>query len=271
MMRQAFKNTSWHWDSDAARKVGDAPDHARLYLRMMDESDYAERLAPVVGTLAGAVLDIGAGAGSLTRHCLAPGAHWLAVEPNPEMGRALESLRAPLSGRGVRVDWIPSRWEDLNRESRPGGLKADCAVAFNMGATHHEADRLYDVMRACSPGTMIWVVPAQEAPSSFCLAGYLPEEFWGGACVPAYQKTLEQLGAGRRPDQIEHVDWTCRSSFASRNEVMTYFIDRLDVSGDVAAAAELRAVLARKLERESAGNRVSCSKRSAVLFWRFGQ
>jgi len=52
---------------------------------------------------------------------------------------------------------------------------------------------------------------------------------------------------------------------------MTYFIDRLDVSGDVAAAAELRAVLARKLERESAGNRVSCSKRSAVLFWRFGQ
>ena len=268
-MNHALQNASWHWESEAAGRIGDASEHARLYLRMMDESDYAERLAPVVGVLGGTVLDIGAGAGSLTRHCLAPGAHWLAVEPNPEMGCALESLRLPLSGRGIRVEWISSRWEDLDRERRLGGLKADHAVAFNMGATHHEADRLYDVMCACSPGAMTWVVPAQEAPSSFCLAGYLPEKFWNQSCTPAYQRTLDQLGAGRQPERIELVDWTCRSSFASREDVLTHFMGRLDIPMNATTAVVLRDVLNRKLDHEKAGNVVSCTKRSAVLFWRF--
>ena len=269
-MRHALETASWSWASDAARKIGDESEHARLYLRMMDESDYAQRLAPVVGTLSGTVLDIGAGAGSLTRHCLAPGAHWLAVEPNPEMGRVLESLQAPLSLRGVRVERIPSRWEDLSSENRLANLRADCAVAFNVGATHHEAGRLYDVMGACSPATMIWVVPAQEAPSSFCLAGYLPQEFWGEAGIPAYRKTLAQLGVDRQPERIEFVDWTCRSSFSSRNEVLAHFLDRLDMR-EAGAAAALRSALERKLDREKAGNLVSCPKRSAVLFWRFRQ
>ncbi len=258
---------SWHWESEAARKIGGASEQARLYLKMMDESDYAECLAPVVGPLGGTVLDLGAGAGSLTRHCLVPGAHWLAVEPNQEMGRALGGLRENLSGRGIQVDWIPSYWEDLDRENRLRGLKADYAVAFNMGATHHAADRLYDTMSTSLPETMIWVVPAQEAPSSFCLAGYLPEEFWGETCVPAYRKTLEQLGASRQPDRIEFVDWTCRLNFSSRNTLLDHFLDRLDLSRKPSTVEKLRSALVHKLDCEKTGNVVSCPKRSAVMFW----
>ena len=33
------------WDSPAARKAGDVSAHARLYLRMMAQSDYVARLA----------------------------------------------------------------------------------------------------------------------------------------------------------------------------------------------------------------------------------
>ena len=44
-MRHALETASWNWASDAARKIGDESEHARLYLRMMDESDYAQRLA----------------------------------------------------------------------------------------------------------------------------------------------------------------------------------------------------------------------------------
>ena len=44
---------------------------ARLYLEILEESDYAERLAPVVGGEHRDVLDIGAGNGALSRRCLA--------------------------------------------------------------------------------------------------------------------------------------------------------------------------------------------------------
>ena len=51
---------------------------ARLYLDILEESDYAQRVAPVVGTDYHEVLDIGAGNGVLTRRCLARPARWLA-------------------------------------------------------------------------------------------------------------------------------------------------------------------------------------------------
>lgn len=51
---------------------------ARLYLEILEESDYAERLAPVVGGEHRDVLDIGAGNGALSRRCLARPARWLA-------------------------------------------------------------------------------------------------------------------------------------------------------------------------------------------------
>ena len=81
--------SGWRWDSPAARKAGDVSAHARLYLRMMAQSDYAARLAPAVGKNYVDVLDIGAGGGSVTRHCLADSTRWCAVEPNPAMDEVL--------------------------------------------------------------------------------------------------------------------------------------------------------------------------------------
>ena len=107
---------------------------ARLYLEILEESDYAERLAPVVGGDHRDVLDIGAGNGALSRRCLARPARWLAVEPNVAMGEALARLRP----QSFIVDLA----------SRPGGTDFDAARRLG-----HRAIHALSLPAACAPET----------------------------------------------------------------------------------------------------------------------
>lgn len=232
----------WRWDSPAARRVGDLGAHARLYLRMMAQSDYAARLAPAVGGNYVDVLDIGAGGGSVTRHCLADGARWHAVEPNPAMGEALAAQAPALAARGIRLEHFAARWQDL-----PKSVHADAVFAFNIGDNHHAADALFDALAPRARREMVWIVPAQAAPASFCLAGFLPADFYGDNAVnrqPAIERALGQLGASRRPAKIDYVDWHCRFSFTSREAAARHFLERLDCSADSAQGRALLAYLA---------------------------
>ncbi len=280
--------SGWRWDSSAARKAGDVSAHARLYLRMMAQSDYAARLAPAVGENYVDVLDIGAGGGSVTRHCLADGARWCAVEPNPAMGEALAAQAPALAARSIHLEHIAARWQDL-----PKSVHADAVFAFNIGDNHHAANALFDALAPRARREMVWIVPAQAAPASFCLAGFLPADFYGDNAVnrqPAVERTLEQLGQSRQPAKIDYIDWQCRFNFASRQEATQHFLERLDCSADSAQGRALRAYLDHALQaagdfsgnatRIAASNRqngenggngwlAACAKRSAVVRWFF--
>lgn len=83
--------TASRWGRNAA--AGNERAQARFYLEMIAQSDYARRLAPVVGQAFSDVLDVGAGGGHLTRQCLTASAEWLAIEPNRVMGEALARQR----------------------------------------------------------------------------------------------------------------------------------------------------------------------------------
>lgn len=258
---------SWNWHSPAARKVGDAGVHARMYLRMMAQSDYAERLAPVVGQSYSDVLDIGAGGGSVTRHCLAAGARWCAVEPNPTMGEALAAQIPELAVRGIRLEHHATNWQDM-----PGELRADTVFAFNLGDNHHAADALFDALSRRAAREMVWIVPAQAAPASFCLAGFLPAEFHGKAATsrqPAIERALEQLGTSRQPACIDYVDWQCRFNFTTRRDAAQHFFERLDFPADSAQGRALSAYLDRTLHPAADGWPTVCAKRSAVVRWFF--
>ncbi len=255
---------SWDWNSSAARRIGDESSHARWYLDMIDQSDYAEKLAPVVGMTQGMALDIGAGSGAVTRRCLSKNACWIAVEPNAEMGRVFLSHVAKLAGQGIQTLLMALRWQDL-----PADVFADTAFAFNVGATHHEAAQLFDNLAARRLKEMVWAVPAQKALSTFCLAGYLSPEFHGDQCTPAYLRTLEQLGLERRPERIDFVDWTCRYRFRSLKEAISHFLDRMGLAEGSPEAGEVKTHLIGKLGDESGEVRISCPKRSAVMRWRF--
>lgn len=278
----------WDWNAPAARKAGDVSAHARLYLRMMAQSDYAARLAPAVGKNDVDVLDIGAGDGCITCRCLAAGARWRAVEPNPAMGEALAAQAPALAARGIRLEHIAARWQDL-----PKSVDADAVFAFNIGDSHYAADALFDALAPRARRAMVWIVPAQAAPASFCLAGFLPADFYGDNAVnrqPAVERTLAQLGASRRPAQIDYIDWQCRFNFATRQEAARHFLERLDCSADSARGRALLAYLDRALQpvgdfagnsaRNAARNRrncgngrngwlAACAKRSAVVRWFF--
>lgn len=254
----------WKWDSPQVDSAIDEAAHARLYLDMIAESDYAEKIAPGVGMTTGSVLDIGAGAGDITRRCLAGPARWIAVEPNPEMRRVLASLQAPLEIKSIQLEILPLQWQSL-----PSEVVADTAFAFNVGATHHQADALFEAMLGRQIKTMVWVVPAQNAPSSFCLAGYLPPEIHGESERPAYLNTLAQLGSKRKPHDIEFVDWECRYTFSSKETLLSHFRERLAIQRGSNEARNLENHVLEKIETSGAGLQVCCSKRSAVMRWTF--
>jgi hypothetical protein len=231
---------------------------------MLSESNYAEKVAPVIGKAKGTILDIGAGSGALTRHCLAGPSTWIAVEPNVEMRSVLASLQPSLEKKLIQLEVIPARWQDL-----PCDISASTAFAFNIGATHHEARSLFNTLQGRGLKAMVWVVPAQEAPSSFCLAGYLPPEIHQEDTTPAYLKTMAQLGPSDRPHSIAFVDWMCRYTFTSNEALLSHFKERLGLKDGTDKARDLECYLRKKIKSSKVGMQISCEKRSAVMRWEF--
>lgn len=256
--------TTSRWGWSEAPDAGDELVQARFYLAMMDQSDYAARLAPLVGNGLVDVLDIGAGGGHITRRCLAPGARWLAVDPNPVMGEALASQCASLLAAGIRLTHLAQSWQSL-----PAPIGAQTVLAFNLGATHHAAADIFAALAGRAKREMVWVVPAQDGPSTFCLAGILPPELHGSDTRPAFQRTLEQLAAGDQPNRLDFVDWSCCMRFASPESAIRHFLSRLDVRQQSDKGRAIGDFLRLRLKQDGSGYRLVCPKRSAVMRWVF--
>jgi SAM-dependent methyltransferase len=235
---------------------------ARFYARTLAQSDYAARVAPRLGGPWSDVLDVGAGSGALTVPCLAPRARWHAVEPNAAMRGLLAMRRASLARAAVelRIDSRP--WQAL-----PDDVHADVVLAANLGATHHEPVTFFDAMRPRARREMVWVVAAQNGPSTFCLAGFLPASLHGADECPAHERTLAALGAARAPASVEFADWTCRHTFTRMDEAREHFTERLRIRPDNPRAAAISDWLDEHALAGPAGVTVACPKRSAVLRW----
>lgn len=260
MSASSASSTTHGWNAHA----GDANAQAALYLELMAVSTYADALAPVLDTPFHEVLDIGAGGGTLTQCCLADGAHWIAVEPNQAMGRALAAAALRLRTRGIRVTHLPCTWEEL-----PAEITADVVLAANLGSAHHAAAELFDALAPRAHKEMIWVVAAQNGPSTFCLAGMLPPELHLADTSPAYLHTLAQLQPEQLPQTITFADWECRMHFSSTATAVAHFLSRLDTSLDSARGQAISNHLSAVLEPNSAGVLARCHKRSAILRWSF--
>lgn len=235
---------------------------ARFYAETLEVSDYVERVAPLLGAHWDDFLDIGAGSGALGARLVCDGGVWKAVEPQPAMQALLDQQRTPLSARGARLELHACTWQAL-----PIAVRARRLLAANLGATHHEAGVFFDAMRARWQDAMQWVVAAQTGPSTFCLAGFLPPELHGSDTQPAFERTLEQLGPDRAPDDIRLADWHCRFVFADLQAAQAHFLNRLGLAPGTAKAVEVCRHVARHATPTTAGVDVGCAKRSAVLSW----
>lgn len=250
----------WGWSAAA----GNERAQARFYLEMIAQSDYARQLAPVVGQNFSDVLDVGAGGGHLTRQCLTAGAKWLAIEPSRIMGEALAKQRSSLLKSGIHLTHLSLPWQDI-----PEQTDAQTVFAFNLGATHHEAAKLFEALARRAKREMVWAVPAQHGPSTFCLAGILPPELHGSDTRPAFERTLENLSASHQPVRIYFVDWHCRMTFRSPELAIEHFLTRLDVRLTSDKGQAISDFLRFRLKRDGQGHRLACPKRSAVMRWIF--
>jgi hypothetical protein len=236
---------------------------ARFYAETIESSDYVERVAPLLAPRWDDFLDVGAGSGALGGRLANAGSRWQAVEPQPAMQALLEQQRPLLATRGVTLALHPCTWQEL-----PAPVSGGQLLAANLGATHHEAGEFFDAMTGRWQDAMHWVVAAQVGPSTFCLAGFLPPELHGADTRPAFERTLEQLGPTRAPDDIRFTDWQCRFAFADLHAAQTHFLDRLALAPDTAPAVEVCRFVARHASLTAAGVDISCTKRSAVMAWR---
>jgi hypothetical protein len=237
---------------------------ADFYAHTMAESGYADAVVPLMGAPFTEVLDIGAGSGELTRRALADRAVWRAVEPNAAMQRHLMGHAPSLAERGIEVILHPQAWQHL-----PHTLTAATVLAANLGATHHQAAEFFDAMQPRAQRNMIWVVAAQNGPSTFCAAGFLPPELHRADMTPAVDRCVMDLGRHRQPHSIEYADWEYRVEFSDVAQAQHYFLQRLALDQQGSLGQALQRFVADHVKTSSLGVVASCRKRSAVMRWQF--
>lgn len=236
---------------------------ADFYAETIAASNYAEVVAPHLRGPVEDFLDVGAGSGLIAGHVLGDGARWTAVEPEPAMQARLRARAAELAARGVRLTLHPTTWAAM-----PAEACGNVLMAANLGATHYEAAEFHTAMQPRWRREMVWVVAAQDGPSTFCLAGFLPPELHGAPTQPAVERTLAQLGPGRAPDEMTTVDWSYRVTFPNLAAAQAHFLDRLGLPPRSDRAHAIADFVSRHARMGSEGVTVSCPKRSAILRWR---
>jgi hypothetical protein len=232
---------------------------AAFYAETIAGSTYTAALLPRLGPAPASLCDIGAGSGLIAGQWLPSGTPWQAVEPEPFMQTLLSEVA---HARQLRLQLHPCIWQNL-----PAEVSADTVLAANVGATHHEALRFFQAMQGRWRREMVWVVAAQDGPSTFCLAGFLPPELHGADTQPAVQRTLAELGIAHAPQSVDFVDWQYRASFSSLEAAQAHFLDRLQLPQGGDRAQAVSNFVAQHAKPLAGAWQLTCQKRSAVLRW----
>lgn len=241
------------------------PDHeAAFYTEHLAASNYVERVGGRLLELLGPqpqLLDIGAGSGILGRHLLAPGGQWTAVEPNAYMRGCIQRLaeQAP----AVALKLHDGLWQDLGDLALAPAQTVLCA---NIPVSDGQTQAFLDRVRPLAGRTLVWNLPAQEGPRTYCLSGFLPPELHRSDMTPGYQWALAELAASDQPDAIHFTDWAFSTVFATPETALMHFRDKLGVL-DGAALGRLERHLQDHLQKVPAGWLASAPKRAASLIW----
>lgn len=240
------------------------PDRAaRFYARALDRSDYGAAVETALGGAAPAsLLDIGAGAGHPVASWLPARSMWTALEPNRYLRARLGRLGAD-EGRPLRA--LDATWQDLPQLGLP---RHDWAWAANIGATLTHPRALLAMMRGLARQRVVWLVPAQRGPRSWCLAGALPAALHGESERPGVEVVLDGLGAGQAPHAMVHLPWQFRAAFPSLDAAITHCTERLALTPDAPCRAAIAEHLAATAEALPCGSvELVAPKHAALLIW----
>jgi len=242
------------------------PDSAAAHFaRWQRYSDGIPALASAIRSAIGQVaelLDIGAGTGVLGASLLRPGGHHRALEPNGYMARRLRR-DCP---RHLQRTVIEAPWQAVLPDAH---LRSEAVLCANIPGLVEEAAATWRHVSGLAQRHLVWIVPAQAAPRSWCLSGFLPPHLHGSDTTPGIAITQAQL-AGIAPEpQIIFVDWTWRVGFASRPAAIAWFTPRLQNPTDPTLQAALATWCHQHLKRAHRGWIAEAPKRSAIMLWSF--
>ncbi len=235
---------------------------ARFYAMALDRSDYGAAIAQALrGEAPNSLLDIGAGAGHPVLPWLPDEAAWTALEPNRYLRARLGRLRR--NGR-PKLRPLAARWEEL---PSLGLAPHDWAFAANIGGTQTAPRALLGRMRALARRRVAWVVPAQQGPRRWCLAGALPASLHGEDETPALRQVLAALGS-EQPDDIRLAAWTFAARFTDLDAAMAHCAAQLALPPAAAARDALAATLASRARPLPCGGiELTAPKLAALLIW----
>lgn len=241
------------------------PDHeAAFYAEHLAASNYVERVGGRLLELLGPqhqLLDIGAGSGILGRHLLAPGGQWTVVEPNAFMRGSIQQLA--VQPPSVELNLHAGLWQDLAQLPISPAHTVLCA---NIPVCDGQAEAFLQQVRPLATHRMVWNLPAQEGPRTYCLSGFLPPHLHGSDMTPGYQLTLAELSANSQPDETHFTDWAFSTLFPTREAALAHFMEKLGAL-EGAALRLLERHLQDHLQQAHGGWLASAPKRAASLIW----
>ncbi len=239
---------------------------AACYLKGIEQSDYAEKLGNTLLESIGKqtqLLDIGAGAGTVSRRILENNAQWTAIEPNAFLADYLTAHQSiwPFQLNVIQQSWQQTATDDL--------AVHDASLAANTSGPLSETRDFWHWQRQQTKRLMIWIVPAQSGPRGKCLSGFLPVSLHGESTGSPVREILDALGDNYQPDQLVTVDWTFQQSFADFHSANSYFQQVFNPAADPEKASALTAYLTSKLQPNGDALLAKAAKKSAVLIWTF--
>ena len=237
---------------------------AAFYAKHLAASNYLDRVGAQLQQLLGPcndLLDIGAGSGLLGHALVQGGERWTALEPNAYMRRCIGALAEQTAHLNLYL--YPNLWQDIPRIQLD---PADIVLCANIPVADGQARQLLANVRPLARRALVWNVPAQEGPRTYCLSGFLPASLHRSDTTPGYQLTLEELGAQLRPDAIHFTEWQFSTLFTSYADALAHFQEKLGQLDSV-RLGQLHQHLEKHLQKVAGGWLASAPKCAASLVW----
>ena len=237
---------------------------AAFYAEHLAASDYLTTVGETLRRLVGAtdhLIDVGAGSGLLGRSLLNDGGHWRAFEPNAYMRGCIQTLAA--QSPSVRLNLHADLWQDIPTLMLP---PADVVLCANIPVDSGQAVAFVEATRPLAKRALVWNLPAQQGPRTYCLSGFLPPSLHGSDCTPGYLLALEELGERLRPDSVHFTRWHFSTVFPTYANALAHFLEKLPPLG-VERREELEAYLEVNLEKVNNGLVARAPKVAASLVW----
>ncbi|HHJ4328428.1 TPA: hypothetical protein ACQJWO_005745, partial [Klebsiella pneumoniae] len=136
----------------------------------------------------------------------------------------------------------------------------------NIPVADGQARALLERARPLARRALVWNLPAQQGPRSYCLSGFLPATLHRSDTTPGYLLTLAELGTALQPDAVHFTDWSFSSRFARREDARAHFLDKLGPLDDQ-RLRQLDRHLERHLQPHAGGWLACAAKRAASLIW----